>query len=223
LPHWFPGSARPQFDVASVPDTDWAENWKEHFPPLLIGERLYVHPPWVQQVPPERIGVVIDPGMAFGTGHHASTRSSLLLLDRIAHTERIARVLDLGTGSGVLAIAAAKLGATEVCGVDIDADACAVAHANAATNGVAAQVRVIGSLDGVAGQFDVVLANLLADQLIELAPRLATAARRNGCVIGAGILSGADEDVARAWEAARLHVIDRHREDEWVAILARRR
>jgi ribosomal protein L11 methyltransferase len=223
LQEWFPGSSRPRFDVAPVPDTDWAENWKQHFPPLAIGDRLFIHPPWLAEVPAERVGVEIDPGMAFGTGHHASTHASLFLLDRIARSRRMERVLDLGTGSGILAIAAAKLGATEVWAVDIDADACRVTRVNLAVNAVTERIHVRESLDDVGGTFDLVLANLFTEQLVELAPRLAALLQPNGNAIGAGILANACDDVVRAWEAAGLQVIDRLCEDEWAAILACRR
>ena len=136
----FPGRPRPAVAVQSVADEPWAENWKMHFPALEIGARLFVHPPWVGGAPAGRIGIVLDPGMAFGTGHHASTRGCLVLLERALAAHPGARVLDLGTGSGILAIAAAGLGAGEIWAVDTDPEARAIAAQNARANQVAAAI-----------------------------------------------------------------------------------
>jgi ribosomal protein L11 methyltransferase len=142
----FPAAAAPLVDVERIADTGWAQNWKAHFPPLLIGERVFVRPPWIAAAPADRIDIVIDPGMAFGTGHHASTRACLVLLERALRACPKARVLDIGTGSGILAIAAAKLEAGTVWGVDTDPDACAVAAQNAALNGVGDRVGIGSAL-----------------------------------------------------------------------------
>lgn len=218
----FPGHPRPRIAVESTTDTDWAENWKQHFPPLTIGSRLYVHPPWDTAIPAGRSAIVLDPGMAFGTGHHASTRGSLVLLERALQERAAARVLDLGTGSGILAIAAVKLGAGRVWAVDIDRDACAVAVENCAANGVAPQVEVSDSLVGVPATVELVLANLFAGQLVGFAPLIAAHLDAGGVAIGAGILAGEADAVQEAWHAAGLHASDRYVEDEWVAIAHRR-
>ena len=217
-----PDAPPPLLAVDVIEDGGWAENWKAHFPPLAVGERLFVHPPWVETVPPERVGVVLDPGMAFGTGHHASTRGCLILLERALHTHAGARVLDLGTGSGILAIAAAKLGSGEVWAVDIDADACTVAASNAAVNGVGAAIRIVSDLAAVPGTFDVVLANLLAGLLIDLAAEIAARLRPRGTAIGAGLLIDEAPAVRRAWRAVGLIDDGQLLDEGWVVLAARR-
>jgi ribosomal protein L11 methyltransferase len=218
----FPSEPRPLVALDTIAEERWAENWKEHFPPLAIGERLFVHPPWTSAVPRERIGIVLDPGMAFGTGHHGSTRGCLVLLERALRAVPHARVLDLGTGSGILAIAAAKLGAAEVWAVDIDREACAIAAENARTNGVAAAIRVGAELADVPGSFDIVLANLLGGILIELAATIATRVRPGGVAIGAGLQVDEAPAVRRAWRGAALLDDGELVDEGWVALAARR-
>ena len=217
-----PHAAAPRVSVDTVSDTGWAENWKAHFPPLAIGARLFVHPPWVDAVPADRIGIVLDPGMAFGTGHHASTRGCLVLLERALGAASAARVLDLGTGSGILAIAAAKLGAGEVWAVDVDTDACAIARANASANSVHDAVHIAHDLAAVPGRFDVVVANLLAGLLVEHAGAIASRLRPHGLAIGAGIQLQEASAVRQAWRAAGLGDDGDCAEDGWVALGARR-
>jgi ribosomal protein L11 methyltransferase len=219
----FPAAPRPEVAVDTITDQGWAESWKAHFPPLAIGERLFVHPPWVDAVPAGRVGVVLHPGMAFGTGHHASTRGCLVLLEPALRAAPRARVLDLGTGSGILAIAAAKLGAGEVWGVDIDPDACAIAEENAARNGLGDAIRLAPDLAAVPGAFDVVLANLLAGALIDAAAAIAARVRPGGTVIGAGLLRDEAPAVRGAWRMVGLVDDGEHAEEEWVALAARRR
>jgi ribosomal protein L11 methyltransferase len=217
-----PQTAPPRIAVRTVADTGWAENWKAHFPPLAIGEKLFVHPPWVDAIPAERVGIVLDPGMAFGTGHHASTRGCLVLLERALAAAPAGRVLDVGTGSGILAIAAAKLGAAEVWGVDVDADACAIARDNARANRVSDAVRIADDLAAAPGCFDVVVANLLAGLLVEHAAAIAARLRPHGLAIGAGVLVDEAAAVRRAWRAAGLADDGDYAEEGWVALGARR-
>lgn len=217
-----PSAAPAEVATATVADTGWADNWKAHFPPLTIGARLFVHPPWIADVPADRLAIVLDPGMAFGTGQHASTRGCLVLLEAAIAAHPGARVLDLGTGSGILAIAAAKLGAAEVVAVDNDPDACAAARDNAAVNAVAATIRVEDTLDAALGRFDIVLANLLASTLIELADELAARLTVAGALIGAGVQVEEGPAVAAAWRRAGLTVTGEVADEGWVALAARR-
>jgi ribosomal protein L11 methyltransferase len=222
LQEWFPGSSPPQVSIEATSEQDWADNWKAHFPPLDIGERLWVHPPWITEIPFGRVAVMIDPGMAFGTGHHASTRGCLTFLERCVAADRSMRVLDIGTGSGVLSIAAAKLGAGEVWAIDTDPDACTIATVNAHANGVGERVHVRPDLPGVTGAFDIVVANLFATQLIEMATLIHDRLVPSGTAIGAGILVTESESVVHAWRAAGLAVGLRIDEAEWTTITARR-
>jgi ribosomal protein L11 methyltransferase len=218
-----PEAGAAQVAVAAVADTDWADNWKAHFPPLPIGERLFVHPPWVRERPSGRVAIVLDPGMAFGTGHHASTRGCLVLLERALQECPGGRVLDVGTGSGILAIAAAKLGAATIHALDTDAEACAVARENAATNGVADAIAIGGDLAEACGPFDIILANLLAPTLIALAPAFAARLASGGLLIGAGVQRGEVEAVRAAWRTTGLADAGELAEEDWVALAARRR
>lgn len=214
----FPGRARPEVRHTEVTDSGWAENWKEHFPPLEIGRRFFVHPPWITEVPAGRIGIVIDPGMAFGTGHHGSTAGCLRLLEEAMERRRADRVLDLGTGSGILAIAAAKLGTREILAVDIDPDACRIAAENAAANGVGDAIRFTERLSDAPGPFDLVVANLFAQQLVDLAGEIETRLAPGGQAIGSGILVDEAESVRDAWSAAGLEERASCAEERWVSL-----
>lgn len=219
----FPGIGAPRIECEDIEEQAWAESWREHFSPLLLGERLFIHPPWVREHPSDRISIRIDPGMAFGTGHHPSTRGCLVLLERMLATAPARRVCDLGSGSGILAIAAARLGVREVWAVDVDADARRIASENAAANGVAGQVRVSEDWVDVPTRCDGVLANLFAQQLVDFAPDLATKLTPGGWVIGAGILCEEEAAVGDAWCRVGLQPHDRLQEDGWVALAWRRR
>jgi ribosomal protein L11 methyltransferase len=213
-----PGTRDAQIDTRIVTQEAWAENWKDHFPPLYIGERLFIHPPWVQDVPTGRLGVEIDPGMAFGTGQHASTRGCLVLLERALARKPSALVLDLGTGSGILAIAAVRLGAARVWAVDIDPEACRVAQENVVVNRVDERIWVCNSLDAVREPCDLVLANLFANQLVELTEPIVEHLRPGGVVIGSGILANEEATVTDAWSCAGLSPFARHDEEGWVTV-----
>ncbi len=207
--------------VRQVAADDWAESWKLHFPPQLIGDTLYVCPPWNRTAPPGRIAVVIDPGMAFGTGHHATTRGCLTLLERAARTRAITRALDVGTGSGVLAIALAELGA-EVWAVDNDPIACGAAAANSARNGVTNRIHLTSDWGYIAGRFELVTANLFTQSLEEFAPEF----RRfmpacGGTVICSGILCEEEHRVRTAYEACGFRMSDRYVEAPWVTLAFR--
>jgi ribosomal protein L11 methyltransferase len=211
-----------------VHEEDWAEAWKEHFPVLLVGRRLVIRPTWREHDgAPDDVVISLDPGMAFGTGLHPTTRLCLAFVEDLADRDLIAgaRVLDVGCGSGILAIAAALLDATSVVGVDTDPLAVETTLKNAALNGLEGQITArTGSLslkDGAA-TYDVVLANLIASVLIDLAEPLAAAVRPGGVVIASGIFVDREEAVREAFEAAGLHVVGAKRETDWVALEAHR-
>jgi ribosomal protein L11 methyltransferase len=160
--------------------------------------------------------------MAFGTGQHASTRGCLELLEAAMRSTRATRVLDIGTGSGILAIAAVKLGAQEVCAVDTDTDACRVATENAAVNQVAGRIEVFDSLPAAGRTFDIILANLFAPQLVELTEEIAERLAPHGWLIGSGILLDEARSVVDAWSRMGLELHVRCAEAEWVTIAFRR-
>ncbi len=219
LPEFFPGAARPTVEVSTIDASNWAENWKEHFPPLEIGARLFVHPPWVDTVPPGRIGIELDPGMAFGTGHHPSTRGCLAALDEWLGRAPARQVLDLGTGSGILAIAAVKLGAESVLAVDVDAEACAIAADNIATNKVSDRITVDHHLASERIGFDVIVANIFSGMLIGYANDIARRLAVGGIAIGSGFEDGEAANVAEAWAAAGLVERGRYEIDGWTTLV----
>ena len=185
------GITAPRFALAKIEDQDWVRASQAQFAPLVIGERLWIGPGW-HQPPGGRIAVRIDPGLAFGTGSHPSTRLVLGFLERtIAGGER---VLDYGCGSGILAIAAAKLGAAHVDAVDLDPQALETTRANAAANRVELSSALPDALP--AADYDIVVSNILAQPLIVLAPLLA---RRAARIALSGILQAQADEVARAY------------------------
>jgi ribosomal protein L11 methyltransferase len=210
--------------VALVPDEDWGEGWKKHFAPLDVG-RVRIRPSWIDAPPPPgAVEVVLDPGMAFGTGNHPTTSLCLAALSDLLALRPGASLLDVGTGSGILAIAARRLGAGRVAGNDEDPQAVAVALENARRNGVALELS--GSpLDGVAGTFDLVVANILANTLVHLAPAIAAKLAPGGVVLLSGILAPQAAEVRGAYRAQGLLDLpssDR-REGEWSLLALERR
>ncbi len=191
--------APPGFIVASVEEQDWVRRSQSQFGPIRISDHLWIVPSW--DTPPEHAAIVVrlDPGLAFGTGSHVSTRLVLRYLERTIGGAGFEhpRVLDYGCGSGILAIVAAKLGAGEISAVDIDPQALETAMSNANGNGVALHVAAPELLDP--GTYDLVVANILAGPLIALEPLLAARARRGGRVALSGILESQAVEVAAAY------------------------
>ena len=236
-----PGPAR----VVARPflDRGWAMRWREFFRPVRIGRRLVIAPSWEAFAGREGdIVVTLDPGMAFGTGQHPTTKMCLELLEAAMQeftvhssrlTERNVRepstvnrqpvVLDLGTGSGLLAIAALRLGAATVLALDTDRVACRIASENIRQNGGDGRIVVKqGSLDAAGRRtFDLILANLTAEPLISLAPRLARSLRVRGCLITSGILASEEERVAAIFRRCSMVPERRRKGRGWVALMCR--
>lgn len=212
--------------LREVAEEDWAEAWKAHFRPQRVG-RVLVLPPWRRaRARPGDALVVLDPGMAFGTGQHATTRACLRALqERLSPDDR---VLDLGTGSGVLAIAAALLGARRVVALDLDPNAVGVARRNVEANGCAGSIQVeVGSLGeawpaGQPQEFDLALANINAVTLTALAPSLAAALRPGGVLIASGIVAERLDGVIAAFRDAGLRLLKVHRNGDWRTPVLRR-
>jgi ribosomal protein L11 methyltransferase len=192
--------AGPRASVTPLADADWALAWREHFRPIAVGRALLVTPPWEAPPPSDRVVLAIEPGRAFGTGHHGTTAGCLELLEVLVTAERPPRAIDLGTGSGILAIAAARLGVPEVLACDTDPDAVTAAGDNAARNGVAERVCAVvadaAALD--AEPAPLVLANLLAAAHHALAARYRTLVGDGGALVLGGLLDGEAEGVAAA-------------------------
>ena len=210
--------APPAFTVARLEDEDWVRRSQSQFDPIRVAERLWIVPSWHTPPNPAAIMVRLDPGLAFGTGSHVSTRLVLQYLE--SSLQGGERVLDYGCGSGILAIVAAKLGAGEIAATDIDPQALETTVANAADNGVVLNVAPPESLPP--GAFDLVLANILAGPLIVLEPLLAARTRVGGRIVLAGILESQAAEVATAYaqdfDAGLVAV-----EEGWALVGGRRR
>jgi len=203
-------------------EEDWANSWKEHYRPLRAGKRTIIAPPWHEYSAEsdEDIVVILDPGMAFGTGTHPSTRLCLLALEEQLRPGET--VFDVGTGSGVLAIAAAKLGASNVVAVDIEPVAVRTAQDNVARNSVIDRVEVeLGSagLEGARGrQYDIVLANIISRILVEISNELTATVRPGGTLILSGVIDARESLVRDAFETQNFRMIQRSQIDDWVGL-----
>lgn len=220
-----------EVSLQNLQEEDWEESWKQYYQPIPIGEKLLIVPQWLSPENPEhRIPVVLDPGMIFGTGAHASTQMCLRALEQTIHGGE--RVIDLGSGSGILSIAALLLGAQEATGVDIDPKAEDIARENAALNGLAAPKfrAVTGNVIGdkammeslSEGGYDVVLANIVADVIIPLSAVVPHFLRPDGVFICSGILNTRLPEVEQAIEAAGLTITQREMQEDWCRLTARR-
>lgn len=225
-----PGT-RVALDRDEVDESEWADGWKRYWRPQRVGARLWIVPSWHEdfRAPEGAVVLRLDPGMAFGTGDHLSTRLALILLEqalrrRASSGAPAPRVLDAGTGSGILAVAAARLAGATVLAVDVDAGAVRVAAENAARNGVADRVEVrqadAGALDGLAdpGRFDVIVANILAEVLIPMAPVLARLLAPGGELILSGVVASARDRVEAAYGAAGTRPRSSIRVADWCAL-----
>lgn len=211
----------------AVRDQDWAEEWKRFFTVQHVGRRIVIRPSW-ETYEPEADEVVIDldPGTAFGTGQHQTTRLCLAALEQYVRPG--ATVLDVGTGSGILAIAAALLGADQVRACDTDANAVVAAEANVARNGVAAVVECItGSLgsdwpwpDAAEASADLVVANISSLALVALMPQIAAALPPGGCFIGSGFIDSGRPAVEAATRAGGLVTAEVLTDGEWRCLIA---
>lgn len=214
------------FDIAdtTVKEEDWANNWKAYFKPLPIGDKLLVCPSWEDagDLARGRAVLKIDPGMAFGTGGHDTTRLVLEVLQQ--HLKPDDTLLDIGCGSGILSIAGCLLGAKNAFGVDIDALAVKTAIENGALNGFTAPQYTIveGNLtDKVVGTYDVITANIVADAIIMLSPAARQFMKPNGIYIVSGIIDTREQDVLPALDAAGFQVIERHAHGGWLCFVCK--
>lgn len=174
----------------SIADPGWATAWKDRFEPLRVGRRLLIVPPWNAEPATRRLRLVINPGQAFGTGHHPSTHGALATIEKLCTSGRFARALDVGTGSGVLAIAMRLMGVARVSAIDIDAKALENARENAALNSLAGKIRFAATpLARLSRRFDLIAANILSSTLIAMAGPLTRLLARRGRLVLGGILN----------------------------------
>lgn len=211
-----------------VEDSDWDNNWRDYYKPLEVGKALIIVPEW-EVFDGARTPVVLDPGLLFGTGQHATTFLCLEAAEQYAGAGK--RVLDLGCGSGILGIAAAVLGAQSVCAVDIDPKATDIVRANAALNGAAEKFTVYtGDVADDAklrkklgGGYDLVFANIVADVLIALAPHFCGFLAENGVFIASGIITGREAEVENALQTAGLTMLEHRTKEEWHCLVCQAR
>jgi ribosomal protein L11 methyltransferase len=209
-----------------IADQNWMEAWKQYYKPILIGERLLILPAWMESPNPERIAIKIDPGMAFGTGTHPTTQLCLELMEKVFDERQMSNVIDVGCGSGILSIAAIKLGAKTVLGVDIDAESIKNSRENADTNGVGEELILgMGSVNEILeGRFafrkaTLVVANILAPVIIRLFDAgLADLIEESGSIVLSGILYEQEQSVIEAGQAKGLRLNERRQIGDWVAL-----
>ena len=217
--------------AVKMAQTNWEESWKDNYPPQLVGEKLIVLPCWNPGDTQGRIPVILDPGLTFGTGAHPSTQMCMEFMEETLRPG--SRVIDLGSGSGILSIAALRLGAASAVGVDIDPKAEDIARENAAYNGFGSGVfrAVTGNVSGdkammeaLAGDgYELVLVNIVADVIISLAPILSGFMKPGASVICSGILDVREEEVVAALEASGLTVLERKAREDWRSLRCGRR
>lgn len=196
---------------------DWANNWKKYFHPIEIGERLLICPSWEEKPKTDRRILTLEPGLAFGTGTHETTALCLEMVER--YTKAGDRMLDVGTGSGILAVAALLLGAGSAFGVDIDEAAVKVAKENAEVNGVGKNFEAVcGSLTQKAeGKFDIITANIVADVILIMLEDIAKFMNADTLLILSGIISSRADDIVSAL-AENFEIVEYNTKNEWVAI-----
>ena len=206
----------------NLEDADWENNWKQYYKPMEIGERLLVIPEWESADIHGRVPLILNPGLTFGTGSHATTRLCLTELEQRIHGGE--RVLDLGCGSGILSIAALKLGAAAAFACDIDEKCETVAYENAALNGVGRDTYTVRTGDilsdralqeEIGGGYDVVLANIVADVIIALAPAVRPLLASGGVFLCSGIIDDRAEEVAEKLRAAGLTILETRSAEGW--------
>lgn len=223
----------PEVKFKPITDLDWSEVWKQHFQPVRIGEKLVIIPTWLDVNHDHRIVIKIDPGMAFGTGTHPTTQLCLEIMAGIFDTLDVSSrnsisIIDIGCGSGILGIAAQKLGAGKSLGVDLDPEAVEAAHRNAEINGVKENLELgVGSLNEIkegnfslsAGQ--IVIANILAPVIIRLLKEgVGELVVPGGRLILSGILAEQVPDIEHAIQSAGLKLVDKHQLGDWMALVA---
>ena len=211
-----------ELTTATVQDSDWENNWRQYYEPIEVGEKLVVVPEWLEAPEDGRVPLRLDPGLIFGTGSHATTKMCLAALERYAAPEKT--VLDLGCGSGILAIGALLLGCSRAAGCDIDPKAPEVAEANAALNGIgkdrfavyAGDVLTDAGMRKLLGEgYDIVTANIVADVIIPLSAIVRPFLKADGVFLTSGIIEGRQDEVQAALEKNGFTVVNHRCEEEW--------
>ena len=219
----YPDLARVRLESRELADHDWASDWQQHFPPFRVGRRLVIHPSWIDWLPiGDEVALTLDPGQAFGTGTHATTSLCLdALAEHFASEQPPQKILDVGTGSGILAMAGAALGARQVIATDIDHDACQIARNNVSDNRLEHIVAVTdAALGEIAGTYDLVLANILAAENLRLADLLVAHLTPGiGRLVLSGILIEQEQSVVNGFAGFPLTLLAINHRDDWTCIV----
>ncbi len=214
--------------MENVEDADWENNWKQFYKPMEIGERLLVVPEWEVAKPSNRVKLILNPGLTFGTGSHATTRLCLTALEKYVHGGE--KLLDLGCGSGILSIAGLLLGAGEAFACDIDDKCIGVAYENAALNGIDREKYTVRAGDVTSdsklqrefgGEYDVIVANIVADVIIALAPQVRPFLKEGGIFLCSGIIDDRAEEVKGKLIAAGWDVVEANTSEGWFSFLCK--
>jgi len=223
LTDMYPELARVRLESRELADHDWASDWQQHFPPFRVGSRLVIHPSWIEWQPiGDEVALTLDPGQAFGTGTHATTSLCLdALAEHFASEQPPQKILDVGTGSGILAMAGAALSARQVIATDIDSDACRVARDNVAHNQLDHLVTVTdAALEEITGTYDLVLANILAAENLRLADQLVAHLTPGiGRLVLSGILIEQEQSVVNGFAGFPLTLLATSHRDDWTCIV----
>lgn len=215
-----------KIEVVGVNEEDWANSWKDYYKPIRIGERIVIVPAWEKyEKQPEDIIVTMDPGMAFGTGTHETTRLVIGLLEK--YTEKGQRMLDVGCGSGILAICASKLGAKECLAYDIDEVAVRVAADNILSNGCenvsCEQSDLLKSVDLDGGQYDLITANIVADIIIRMIPDVGRYMKDSAVLLASGIIGTRADDVITSFESHGFEIVEKAIDNDWCALAVKKK
>jgi ribosomal protein L11 methyltransferase len=222
---WHLGQIRSvgELTVTERAEEDWASAWKEHFRPLRAGDRVVIRPPWFDyEAQPDDIVLVLDPGMAFGTGMHPTTRLSLLQIEKLVKPGQ--SLFDVGTGSGILAFAAMRVGATPIDAVDIEPMSVRVAKGNLDLNDAGERITLdVGSANWAAGKtYDVVVANIIARVLISIADDLRAAMKPGGLLLLSGIIEPKEAETRKRFDLLGFELLERNQIEDWISLAYRR-
>jgi ribosomal protein L11 methyltransferase len=209
-------------ELTNVKEEDWANNWKKYYKPLKVSNRIVIKPSWEQyNSKDDEVVLEMDPGMAFGTGTHETTTLCIDALDRYLKSGET--VVDIGCGTGVLAVSSLLLGAEKATAIDLDSNAVQVAKENAERNQVDHRLEVIHGnlLDQVHGQFDIAVANIIADVILDLTKSIRSFLKPNGLFIASGIILDRLQDVIEGMEASGLELIEKKTKGEWAVVVCK--
>jgi len=224
----FPHLEKPTITTNTIIDPDWGEQWKRYYKPVRISDDIVIKPTWERYAPVGRdIVVDIDPGMAFGTGQHPSTRMCIVAMEKIITASRLARewnVLDIGTGTGILAICCAKLGVRKVTAIDLDPLAIEIAGKNIGINSVGNRVEILNRDAAMCkGHYDLIIANLTANVLIKLRPHIIRMANPGAYMILSGIIAQDTSNIETIFQTSEVTIHDTLIEKEWICYVLKKR